>query len=103
MGQSVRVRGTALLVRTRIDPFTWHTQFLLVDSTRVHDARLPLALGTPTLLLMLLRQMPLIGRYVPRTQTPQLGTEATYRVELHALPGGPSNGDYEAILLDAAA
>lgn len=102
-GRVVWVRGTLLLLRARIDPFTWRTNLILVDSAPDRANRLPVLVGESNPVWALLRQLPLAARFVPRAQTVHLDTDAIYYVQLHALYGNACDPCYEAVLLDAVA
>lgn len=66
---------------------------------------LPLVYATPSPLVSLVRQTPLLGSWAPRPQTPRWGEPAVYTVELSRLPCGADGTAmcYEAVLADGAA
>ena len=67
-------------------------------------AALPLASGTASPLLALLRRLPLIGNGAPAPQQPHWDTIGVYRIQIHVVYCDPINQPpcYEALLLDAA-
>jgi hypothetical protein len=106
LGRRVQVRGIAFGCWLWGGPgpgvcVRW--QPALVDQSGL-ALPLPLVADAPDPLRALVRSLPLAGRLAPPAQTIQMGSLATYRVEIRAAPamvcGVPPC--YKALLLDAA-
>jgi hypothetical protein len=84
--RTFRVRGVALIASCNPD-FKCGPQSLIVDEDPAQASSwLPLALHTSQSGLSYLRQIPILGRFVPQARVIRWGVLATYRARLRAAP-----------------
>jgi hypothetical protein len=100
LGRIILVHGVAVIYHGHRDRDTITTGLALRDAQL--DAALTLAYGRPERLVAVLRDLPLVGRWLAPSQTLQPGRLVIYRVRLSRLAGGGCAPCYQAILLDSA-